>query len=317
VNRVSPGRAGAAFVALVSLSSIPMLVVTSAAVMPPTETLRHGSRVTAADGTLVLYDKVIGIFIVPGHKDTYWRDDRYYHFDHGVWTSSAKADGPWELTSQRDVPEAAVLRFKPPKEEVTAKLPSGREAVYDTHLKVYKVAGQKGVFLYDGRFYRYDTGIWMDSKKDDGPWTPTSLKILPVALRKAVPPPDDGAKVTLPSGETVVYQQSSKLFRIENKPETVLFDGSFYELHGDKWVSAPGAPAGFQEINATKVPGPVRVLAKKPGEPDKKKKTGDKPKKSDASKAKKKKSAKKKGAKKGRGDERPKKKSAEAPEDGE
>ena len=43
--------------------------------MPPTENLRHGSRVTAADGTMVLYDKVIGTFIVPGHKDTFWSDD--------------------------------------------------------------------------------------------------------------------------------------------------------------------------------------------------------------------------------------------------
>ena len=81
----------------------------------------------------------------------------------------------------------------------------------------------KGVFLFDGRFYQYDNGVWLESKKEDGPWVTTSFKVLPVALRKAVPVPESGQSVRLPSGDTVVYDEATKLFRVENKAG----DGSF------------------------------------------------------------------------------------------
>ena len=246
----------------------------AAAETPPKEGLRHGSRAKAGDGTLVVYDKVNGIYRVPDRSTTYWVDDTFYQYENGVWLESKVLAGPWALTPQHLVPDLALDRHAPPKTAVKATLPSGREAVFEPRLKVFKVAGRKGVFLFDARFYRYEEGIWFESKKDDGPWTPTSMKLLPVALRKAVPLPEGGTKVTLPSNEVVVYDAEKKIFRVENKPDTFLFDGTFYERRNDEWFAAPGAPAGYQEIQLTKVPSPVRMVYRKPPDPDKKKAEG-------------------------------------------
>ncbi|HXC52350.1 MAG TPA: hypothetical protein VN634_15825 [Candidatus Limnocylindrales bacterium] len=243
---------------------------TALATMPAKETLRHGSRAKAADGTMVVYDKVNGVFIVPGHKDTYWVDDKFYEYRNGVWVTSAQIAGPWELIPQHLVPDPAIERYEPLKTPVTATLPSGREVVFEPRLKVFKVAGRKGVFLFDGRFYRYDDGVWLESKSDDGPWTTTSMKILPVVLRKAVPEPEEGATVALPTGEKVVYDAGTKIFHVENKPDTLLFDGTFYERRDDKWFSAPGAAAGFKELGVTKLPPAVRLAYRKTSDGGKK-----------------------------------------------
>jgi hypothetical protein len=239
----------------------------------PKEKLRHGSRDKAADGTMVVYDKVNGVFIVPTRPMTYWIDKRFYQYENGVWLSATALAGPWEMTQQHLVPDIALERHPTPKEAVTAKLPWGRDAVYDPRIKVFKVAGKKGVFLFDARFYQYDNGVWLESKKEDGPWMPTSMKILPVPLRKAVPLPEDGQEVTLPSGEKVVYEEKKRVFRLEKKPEIVLFDGTFYEQRDDKWFAAPSAAAGFKEMQIAKVPPPVRAVGKKvPIESEKKEK---------------------------------------------
>ncbi len=272
------------------------------ATMPAKETLRLGSRAKAADGTMVVYDKVNGVFIVPGHKDTYWIDEKFYEYRNGVWVTSAQIAGPWELIPQHLVPDPAIQRYEPLKKPVTATLPSGREVVFEPRLKVFKVAGRKGVFLFDGRFYRYDDGVWLESKSDEGPWMTTSMKILPVVLRKALPVPEDGATVALPSGEKVVYDAGRKIFHVENKPDTLLFDGTFYERRDDKWFSAPGAAAGFHELAVTKVPPAVRLVYRKtPGDGEKKPaKTAEEKKKDREAKAANAKSGHRKGAKNGK-----------------
>jgi hypothetical protein len=220
---------------------------------------RHGTRAKASDGTLLVYDKVSGYYLVPSHKNTFWIDERFYQHDNGVWLGSAAIAGPWELVPRHLIPQIALERFPAPKVSVTAKLPSGRDAVFEPRLKVYKVAGQKGVFLFDGLFYRYDTGVWLESKTDDGPWKPTSMKILPVMLRKAVPVPADGSEVALPSGDKIVYSAQDKFFSVAGKPDTLFFDGAFYEKHEDKWFTSEKATSGFAEIVLAKVPQPVRA----------------------------------------------------------
>lgn len=220
-----------------------------------TEGLRHGSRATAKDGTLVVYDNVNGIFMVPGRKSTFWLEDRFYQYDNGVWTSAKAVKGPWTLTAQQLVPEPARVRFGPIRGAKTASLPSGGEAVYDPKLRAYKVTGKRGVFLADGLFYRYDGGIWQSASQEGGPWSLTSSKPVPGQLRKSMPAPKTGDKVKLPSGESVVFDAENSFHRLDDKPSVILFDGMFYEKRDEKWFASPEPDLGFQAISTEKVPG--------------------------------------------------------------
>lgn len=224
---------------------------------------RHGARQKGGDGTLVVYDRVIGAWLVPGQKDTYWIDGRYWQYSGGLWLVASAAKGPWELTAERVVPEVARDRHAALKGPVTVKLPEGGEAVYDPKLKAYKVAGQKGVFLHDGLFHRYDDGVWLSSPKVGGPWAPGSARTLPPPLRKALPVPDDGQKVTLPSGDVVRYEAATKLFLVEGRADTVLFDGTFWEKKEERWFSSPSATKDFKEVEPGSVPVPVRMKYRK------------------------------------------------------
>jgi len=186
-------------------------------------------------------------------------DEHFYQNLGGIWLTSSHLAGPWDLVEERLVPESALARYSPPKDSVTARLPSGLEATYEPPLKAYKIAGRKGLFLYDGRFYHFD-GIWLDAKNADGPWTAASAKVLPGPLRRVVPAPEAGQHVTLPSGETLTYDADARVYRVDGKTDTVLFDGTFYEHRGGKWLAAPSAAAGFDDVAFSKVPGPVRAL---------------------------------------------------------
>ena len=220
--------------------------------------LRHGSRREAADGTMLVYDNVNGIFLVPGQKDTFWTADKFYHYDGGVWATSKSAKGPWSLLAEQLVPKPARNGFGPLRKQVTAKLPSGDEAVYDPTLRAYKVASKKGVFLVDALFYRYDSGLWLSSPKVDGAWSIATIKSVPGPLRKAVPAPKGGDTVTLPSGDVLAYDSNSKLFQLQGKTSVVLYDGTFYEKQGGKWMASPSATSGFEEIDDSKLPAHVR-----------------------------------------------------------
>jgi len=129
------------------------------------------------------------------------------------------------------------------------------------------MAGLKGVFLFDAMFYRYDTGVWLASSKEEGPWTPTSSKPLPQVLRRALPVPEVGEKVTLPTGETLVFEGEGNLFAVEGRDATVYYDGAFWERRENKWFTSSKSSSGFTEVAMQKVPGAVRTKYHKPNDP--------------------------------------------------
>jgi hypothetical protein len=228
-----------------------------------TSSLRHGSRRRAGDGTKVVFDKVAGAFRAAGLGETWWIDGRYYRWDGGVWTRAEVAAGPWSLVALADVPAAARERYLPPKTTTTVKLPAGLEVVFEPRLKVYKVAGRKGVFLFDARFYRSEGGLWLEAAEADGPWIPANPRPLPVLLRKAVGEPAAGAVATLPSGEAVTWDARAKLFVLRDKPEVVLYEGKFFERRGPKWFESSAPSAGFAEKDAKDIPPAVRFKFRK------------------------------------------------------
>jgi len=219
---------------------------------------RNGARSKAADGTLVVWDNVNSVWVAAGSKNTYWVDERYYRFDEGVWLTSKLLAGPWEITRQHLVPEAPRDRHAPPKDSVTASLPSGLEAIYEPRLKVFKIGGRKGIFLHDGLFYRYDGGVWLESGVVDGPWTPTSSVALPQSLRRALAPPEKGSRVTLPSGDVLVSEGQPNLFAVDGRPDALYFDGAFYERRNQKWFKSASLASEWEEISSQKIPGTVR-----------------------------------------------------------
>lgn len=256
-------RFGAAFVSCLAMLALQATSATAARQAFAEEAaaveLRHGSRATAKDGTLVVYDKVTGVYRVPGRENAYWTGERFFQYDNGLWQTSEAIAGPWRLASVKEVPEVAAQRHVPPRNTVTTALPSGQKAVYEPLLKAYKVVGLKGIFLVDARFYRYEGGIWLGGDTEEGPWSPASSKAIPPPLRKAVPKPAAGDKVTLPGGEVLVFEERSGLFTLEAKPDTVLFDGAYYERRGDKWMTSKQSSSGFEEVDSSVVPPPVRA----------------------------------------------------------
>ncbi|MFN2426578.1 MAG: hypothetical protein ABR587_09060 [Candidatus Binatia bacterium] len=232
-----------------------------------TNTLRHGSRAKAADGSLLVWDNVTKVFASPDRKDTYWVDDQFFQHEKGLWMTSPALAGPWELVPISRVPEVARGRHAPLRVATRARLPWGREAVYEPKLKVYKVAGLKGVFLFDATFFRYENGVWLESSRDEGPWTVTSGKLLPQVLRRAVPAPVAGQKATLPSGETLVSEGEAGIFAVDGRPDTVFFEGAFYERRGNDWFTSTKSATGYVDVPVTKVPGPVRTKYHRPGDP--------------------------------------------------
>lgn len=220
---------------------------------------RHGARSKAADGSLVVYDKVVGAYRSTDHPSTYWVDDRFWRYDSGVWSRSSALAGPWEVVSSQEVPKGPRGQHAAPKSTTTIVLPSGREAIYDPGLKAHKVVGRKGVFLFDGGYYRYDNGVWFSSQSEDGPWQATSGKPLPPALKRALPAPVHGDKVTMPSGAVLVYDADTKLYDVEGRPAAVYFDGAYYEHKDDGWLRSLDGAAETKPVEVVAVPVPVRA----------------------------------------------------------
>lgn len=234
----------------------------AAEAVPAAAPSRHGARSKAPDGTPIIFDKVSGAWRAPTLGEAWWAGDRFWRYDNGLWLTAPAAAGAWQLSPMEKVPEVA-RRYPPPKEAVTAKLPSGGEAVFEPRLKVFKVAGHKGVFLFDATFWRVDGGLWLGAASVDGPWAPVSPKPLPVPLRKAVGEPEEGQAVTLPGGEVVVWDAQAKVFLLKDKPTVALHDGRFYEKRDAQWFESAQATSGFEEKAVKDIPLAVRFKFRK------------------------------------------------------
>jgi len=60
---------------------------------------------------------------------------------------------------------------------------NGVEFRFDSHLGVYIVEGQTGIYFHDGWFVRIRSGIWEVSASLDGQWKARPAKWVPPGLR--------------------------------------------------------------------------------------------------------------------------------------
>jgi len=219
----------------------------------------NGQRAKASDGSDVIFDGVFGAYAVPGQVRTYWVGDRFYRYLKGIWLGAPAAAGPWETLASALVPEPLRNAFARPKERERVTLPSGLVAVYEPGLRIFAVADQPDLYLLDGRFLRYSSGVWLVSASQTGPWEFAPLKGIPQLLLRKVKPPEPGDRVTVPSGPVLEYDGDLALFRVVDKPDVYFRNGVFFERRDSKWFTSNRPEAGFEEISAAKAPAPLRA----------------------------------------------------------
>ena len=51
-----------------------------------------------------MYDSGLRLYVVSGHANIYYSDDRYYRLRHGVWESTTHFQGNWRRASSKSLP---------------------------------------------------------------------------------------------------------------------------------------------------------------------------------------------------------------------
>jgi len=59
------------------------------------------------------WDASLGVYVMQGQKDTYYRQRTYYHWDNG-WYWSVGPQGPWSETDSTGVPPGLTRKYSAP-----------------------------------------------------------------------------------------------------------------------------------------------------------------------------------------------------------
>lgn len=79
----------------------------------------HGYRHKHHDGVDLRYDTKLGLYVVIGHRDTWFVDDLYLRWTKGAWQSSVRIGGNWAAMSVEKIPES--LRHAKAKKQKNKK----------------------------------------------------------------------------------------------------------------------------------------------------------------------------------------------------
>ena len=73
---------------------------------PPPHAPAHGYRKKhKQDGVELVFDSRIGVYVVVGRDDCWWKDDSYYRWRDGVWFTAVHVSGPWRVIEVNVVPD--------------------------------------------------------------------------------------------------------------------------------------------------------------------------------------------------------------------
>lgn len=86
-------------------SSAPV-VVTSKHHGPPPHAPAHGYRHKHPDGVVLVFQASLGLYLVSGHRDTYYHRDHYYRLHRGTWEMSQEMKGPWHKVAYKKLPRS-------------------------------------------------------------------------------------------------------------------------------------------------------------------------------------------------------------------
>ncbi len=71
---------------------------------PPPHAPAHGYRCKNSDGAQLVYDSNLAVYVVSGHSDYYFYNDRYYRWNKSSWQVSVSLDKGWSSASDKSVP---------------------------------------------------------------------------------------------------------------------------------------------------------------------------------------------------------------------
>lgn len=79
---------------------------------PPPHAPAHGYRHKQPEDDVVLvYDSNLAVYVVSGHKHTYFTNGVYFRYMDDTWKLSKRAAGPWKIVVERDVPTGLKARY--------------------------------------------------------------------------------------------------------------------------------------------------------------------------------------------------------------
>ena len=93
--------------------SAPPVHVEEARRGPPPHAPAHGYRhkhVSHGSSVDLVFDSGLGVYVVVGWPDHYWRDDHYYRWVDGTWMVSVKLDGGWISCGSSRLPPGLVAK---------------------------------------------------------------------------------------------------------------------------------------------------------------------------------------------------------------
>lgn len=79
----------------------------------PQSTSRRPPQFAPPPGGNGRWDGSLGVYVMQGQKDTYYRQRTYYHWDNG-WFWSVGPQGPWTETDSSGVPPGLTRKYSAP-----------------------------------------------------------------------------------------------------------------------------------------------------------------------------------------------------------
>ncbi|WP_152222057.1 hypothetical protein [Pseudomonas sp. SCB32] len=76
-------------------------------------TSKHPPQFAPPPGGNGRWDGSLGVYVMQGQKDTYYRQRTYYHWDNG-WYWSVGPQGPWTQTDSTGVPPGLTRKYSAP-----------------------------------------------------------------------------------------------------------------------------------------------------------------------------------------------------------
>nr|WP_298139900.1 hypothetical protein [uncultured Pseudomonas sp.] len=106
MNRSIPVALAMALAALTGCT-----VHSSAPISQPPVVSKSHPRYAPPPGAESQWDAGLGVYIVGGARDLYYRERTYYRWNNGGWSWASNPQGPWRPTDSSGVPPGLYRRY--------------------------------------------------------------------------------------------------------------------------------------------------------------------------------------------------------------
>lgn len=108
-----PGASGQPPAALPSNKPAPRTAITPNPQNPSNKPRSTHTQFAPPPGGKGRWDANLGVYVIQGQKDLYYRQRTYYHWD-GAWYWGVSPQGPWTATDANGVPPGLSRRYAQP-----------------------------------------------------------------------------------------------------------------------------------------------------------------------------------------------------------